>query len=76
MTTKPGAATATAETTPARREYEAQDRRLHELLERVRKASHTHAQHAGSSPSWSFADDLSQANEHLEHAAAALKGRS
>lgn len=76
MQATPGAAPATAEQHPAALEYQALDRRLHELLERVRKASYDHAQRAVSRPSWAFADDLSQANEHLERAEAALKGRS
>lgn len=72
----PAADPKTAEPHPAALEYQALDRRLHDLLERVRKASHNHAQRAVSRPSWAFADDLSQANEHLERAEAALKGRS
>lgn len=61
----------------ALKEYEAQDRLLHELLERVRVASYAHAPQAVQQPdNWRFANELAAVNSHLQRALRALGGEA
>lgn len=61
---------------PALKEYEAQDRRMHELLEEIRTASYERAQRAVGSENWHHANALTAANDHLANALRAVLGQS